>query len=131
MKAETQCTRFEVNIVIVHVGAVKIYICWRSGKRKEGVKTGWNSVWHKKWSIPEFHPPLKANVLFLEDIFNISPGFGPNSRFGWRVFLTLWKTLVLFFFWPILRCSHKVVITQKKNLAKFGYTIYMCVCVCF
>jgi len=24
------------------------------GKRKNGVKTGWNSVWHKKWCTSEF-----------------------------------------------------------------------------
>jgi hypothetical protein len=39
--------------------------------------------------------------------------------------LTLRKTRVLFFSWPILRCSHKVVIIHKKNLAKFGYTHYI------
>jgi len=35
----------------------------------------------QKWCISEFHPSLKANVLFL-GFFGISPGFGPNSGFG-------------------------------------------------
>jgi len=38
-------------------------------------------------------PPLKAKVLFGR-VFLISPGFGPNSGFWCRVFLTLRKTLM-------------------------------------
>jgi hypothetical protein len=59
-------------IVVVHVGAVKIYVAAvGSGhaKRKDRVKTGSNSVWHKKWCISEFDTPLKANVLFLQVFF--------------------------------------------------------------
>jgi len=55
----------KVIIVVVQVGAVKIYVKqhWRcSGKKtKEGVKkTGWNFVSHKNFGafLSEFHTPL-------------------------------------------------------------------------
>jgi hypothetical protein len=48
-------------------------------KWKTGSKPGWNSVWHKRWCISEFDPPLKAKVLFFWRFLKISPGFGPNS----------------------------------------------------
>ncbi len=79
-------------IVVVHVGAVKIYVASvGSGhaKRKERVKTGSNSFWHKKWCISEFDTPFKANVLFFAGVFKISPGFGPNTGYWCRVVRTL------------------------------------------
>jgi hypothetical protein len=65
----------------------------RSGKRKEGVKTGWNSVYHQKNDAFLSFIPLKANVLFCR-LKKISPGFEPNWGFGCYVFLSLWKTLL-------------------------------------
>jgi hypothetical protein len=48
---------------------VKIYVAaveaLRKEKGKKGVKTGSNSVWHKKWCISEFDTLLKANAGFL------------------------------------------------------------------
>jgi hypothetical protein len=37
-----------------------------------GQKTRSNSVWHKKWCISEFDPPLKANVLFYRFFKNLT-----------------------------------------------------------
>jgi len=66
LKISIQCTRFEVIIVVVHVGVVKIYVAAAEALRtKEGrVEIGSNSVWHKKWCVSEFDTLLKANVLF-------------------------------------------------------------------
>jgi hypothetical protein len=69
----------EVIIVVVHVGAVKIYVtavqALRNNKERWGVKAGSNSVWHKKWCISEFDTPLKANVLFCRFFFLNLTGF--------------------------------------------------------
>jgi hypothetical protein len=43
-----------------------------SGKGEDGVKPGWNSVEHRKWSILEFDPQLKANVLFWRFFFDLT-----------------------------------------------------------
>jgi hypothetical protein len=55
---------------------VKIYVAAAvealRKKRKDGVKKGWNSVWHKKWCISEFDPRLKDNVLLLPLTFGSS-----------------------------------------------------------
>jgi hypothetical protein len=62
-------------IVVVHVGAVKIYVgSVGSGhaKRKDRVKTGSNSVWHKKWCISEFDTPLSS--FFLSFYLTSIPG---------------------------------------------------------
>jgi hypothetical protein len=59
-------------IVVGNVGAMKIYVAAvGSGhaKRKDRVKTGSNSVSHKKRCISEFDAPFKANVLFLQVFF--------------------------------------------------------------
>jgi hypothetical protein len=50
LKISIQCTRFEVIIVVEHVGVVKIYVAAVEALRtKEGrVEIGSNSVWHKK-----------------------------------------------------------------------------------
>jgi hypothetical protein len=95
LKISVQCTRFEVTIVVVHVGVVKIYVAAVEAlRKKEGlVKIGSNSVWHKKWCIFEFDTLLKANVLFCRFFFN-PPGSGPNSGYHCRVVQTLRKTLV-------------------------------------
>jgi hypothetical protein len=75
-------------MVSVHVGAVKIYVAAVEALRKKerrGVKTGSNSVWHKKWCISEFDTPQKVNVLFLK-----------LTRF-WtklRLLAPCWKTLI-------------------------------------
>jgi hypothetical protein len=49
-------------IVIVQLGAVKIYVAAVSEGAEEKGKIGWNSVYHQNWLFSEFHPPLNANV---------------------------------------------------------------------
>jgi hypothetical protein len=61
LKLSISFTRFELTIVVVHVGAVKIYVAGVEALRKK--KTGgqnWMklSLAPKKWCISEFHPPL-------------------------------------------------------------------------
>ncbi len=42
----------------------------RSEKRKEGIKTGWDPVYHtKNGAFLSFTRPLKANVLFCRFFF--------------------------------------------------------------
>jgi hypothetical protein len=45
------CTRLDLIIVVVHVGAVKIYVAVDALRKKERrcQNPGSNSVWHKKW----------------------------------------------------------------------------------
>jgi len=77
-------------------------ICCSSGgaqeKRKEGVKTGWNSVWHQNWCTSEFHPPGRL-MYFFASFFKISPGVGPNSGFWCCVFLTLFENSTIYLVW--------------------------------
>jgi len=58
--------QFELTIVVVHVGVVKIYVAPVEALRKKErrVKIGWNSVWHKKWCISEFLPPWRLMYFF-------------------------------------------------------------------
>jgi len=67
-----------IIVVVVQVGAVKIYAAAVDAlrkKREEGVKTGWNSVYHKKmvhfWvSTPPLpYPPLLRLMYFLAGYF--------------------------------------------------------------
>jgi hypothetical protein len=63
------------NYSSVHVGKFKIYVAAVEAfqkNRKDGVKTGWNSVWKKKWCISEFDPRSKANVLFCRFFLNLT-----------------------------------------------------------
>ncbi len=127
---------WRVIIVVVHVGAVKIYVAAAVGGaqekgKKRGSKPDETQFGTKNSAFLSFTPRWRLMYLFRVFFKKISPGFGPNSGFWWRVFLTLRKTRVLFFSWPILRCSHKVVIIHKKNLAKFGYTLYIYIYECF
>jgi len=64
-------------------------ICSRiRGKRKEGIKTGRNSVWHKNGAFLSFSPRWRL-MYFFAGFFWISPGFGANPGFWSCVFLTL------------------------------------------
>jgi hypothetical protein len=58
-------------IVVVHVRAVKKYICSSStGGAQENGKTGWNSVYHQNWWFSEYHPMSNANVPFCKFLKN-------------------------------------------------------------
>jgi len=57
-------------IVVVQLGAVKIYVAALEALRKKG-KTGWNSVYDQNWWFSEFHRPLNANVLFCRFSLNL------------------------------------------------------------
>jgi hypothetical protein len=74
LKPSISCTRFEVTIVVVHVGAVKIYVVTVEALRKKErrVKTGWNAVWHKKWCISEFDPPWRLMYFCGGFFFNLT-----------------------------------------------------------
>ncbi len=58
-------------IVIVQLGAVKIYVASSSGGPQEKGKTGWNSVYHQNWWFCEFHPPWML-MYFFAGFFLIS-----------------------------------------------------------
>jgi lysylphosphatidylglycerol synthetase-like protein (DUF2156 family) len=109
----------EVIIVVVHVGAVKILVAALEALRKKErrVKTGSNSVWHKKWCITEFDPTLKAIVLFCWFFFNLNR-FWTKLRV---VFLSLEKTLL----YMLTR-----EISRKKTPAKNRQTQRMEVTTC-
>jgi hypothetical protein len=81
------------NSVVVHVGAVKICVAavealWQKERR---VKTGWNSVWHKKWCISEFDPLLRpfarTGALCLQ-----TPGTAPNSLLLTPIYIRIQDT---------------------------------------
>jgi hypothetical protein len=82
-----------VIIVVGQVAEVKIYVTGVEGLMEEGVKTGWNSVYHQK-KIGAFLscPPPLMLMYFFAGCFWISPGFGPNSGCWCCVFLP--KTLI-------------------------------------
>jgi hypothetical protein len=84
-------TRFEVIIVLVQVRALKMYAAAVEAFRQKEID-GENrmklSLPKTKWCISEFHTPP-------------SPVTGPNSGFWCCVFLTLRKTLISLFFWPM------------------------------
>jgi hypothetical protein len=67
LKLSIQCTRFEVIIVVVHVGAAKIYVAAVEAltKRKHGSKQDETQFGTKSGAFLSLTPlPLKANVLF-------------------------------------------------------------------
>jgi hypothetical protein len=64
-----KCTRFQVIILVVHVGAVKIYVAamealrkkQRQGSKQDETQFGTKSG---EFLSLNFDAPLKANVLF-------------------------------------------------------------------
>jgi len=62
-----------VIIVVGQVAEVKIYVTGVEGLMEEGVKTGWNSVYHQKnWCFSQLPSPLNANVLFCWFFLNLT-----------------------------------------------------------
>ncbi len=58
-------------IVVVQLGAVKIYVAARQALRKKD-RQDERQVYHQNWWFSEFHPPLNANVLFCRFILNLT-----------------------------------------------------------
>ncbi len=98
----TQGSRY-ILILVVQVGAVKIYAAAVDALRKkgwkEGVKTGWNSVSYKTWCISEFQPlpspPLLRHYcrnFFCESHPVLDQTQGSNFRCC--ISTTFWKTLL-------------------------------------
>jgi len=78
-----------VIIVVVQVGAVKIYVGAVGKKERGGQSRMKLSLPQKTGAFLSFTPLLNANVFFCK-LF-----LGPNSGFRCCVFLmTLWKTLL-------------------------------------
>jgi nicotinamidase-related amidase len=87
-------------IVVVQLGAVKIYVAAVEALRKKERQDGWRrwnpaKLYRQNWWFSEFHPPLNANVRFCRFKKIIWPVLWPNSGFWCCVFLTtLWITLL-------------------------------------
>jgi len=93
---DTQSSR--LIIVVVQLGAVKIYVAAVEALRKKG-KTGWRwnpaKLYHQNWWFSEFHPLLNANVLFCRFFCkSLTRVYDQTQGSGAVFFLTLWITLL-------------------------------------
>jgi len=87
-----------VIIVVVQVGAVKIYVAASSGGAHEKGKTGWNSIYHQNWWFSEFKPrlsqPWMLIYFFFLQVFEKSHPLYDQTQGSGCVFLTLRITLI-------------------------------------
>jgi len=90
---------WRVIIVVVHVGAAKIYVATVEAltKKERGDQNRMKLSFapKKNGAFPSFTPPLQAKVPFLQGFLKISPGFGPNSGFWCRVFPNFTKNSII------------------------------------
>jgi len=90
---------------------MKIYVVITrcSWKRKDGVKTWWNSFYHKNWWFFKFHKLLNAIVFFykLKKIFT--------------KFMTKFRVLVLCFPYFV---DHSIICIDSPNIYIYIYNTY-------
>jgi NADH:ubiquinone oxidoreductase subunit 6 (subunit J) len=68
-----QCTRFEVIIVVVHVGAVKIYVAAAVEALRKKEREDETQFTTKIDGFLSFIPPLNASVLFCRFFLKSHP----------------------------------------------------------
>jgi hypothetical protein len=84
---------WRVIIVVVQVGALKIYVAAMEVLR-ENERQGETQFTTKNWWFLEFHPSRWMLMYYFARFFGISPSVWPNSGFWCCVFLTLRITLI-------------------------------------
>jgi hypothetical protein len=80
-------------IVVVQLGAVKIYVAAVEALRKKK-RQDETQFTTKNWWFSEFHPPLNAHVLFCSLKKNLTLCVWPNSGLWCCFFLSLRITLI-------------------------------------